>query len=259
MQLQLSIITVNLNNLEGLERTIQSVRDQKLKNFEFVVIDGVSKDGSVECIGDNRDIIHTAVIEKDKGIYDAMNKGIGLARGKYVIFLNSGDFFYNETVLQEVFEKEHDEDILYGHVLSAGNVRRVPERVTASFILRRSLNHQGSFIKRSLFDDLGLYETRFRYDADWAFFIRAILEKKCSTYYVDRVIAVFEGGGMSSKRDFSHYTEQAEVIQYAYPEMHEFYKDYMDLILIKKEWMNIQNSRLHKVAFFLQKVLAKFK
>jgi glycosyltransferase involved in cell wall biosynthesis len=259
MHPQLTIITVNLNNFHGLKRTIQSVRDQKLKNYEFIVVDGVSKDGSVECIEENRDIIHTAIVEKDKGIYDAMNKGIGLAKGKYVIFLNSGDFFYNDDVLQEVFENQRDEDIIYGHVLSAGNVRRVPEKVTASFILRRSLNHQGSFIKKTLFDDLGLYETRFRYDADWAFFIRAILGKKCSTYYVDRVIAVFEGGGMSSKRDFSNYKEQTEVIQYAYPEMHDFYKDYMDLVLIKKEWMNIQNSRLHKVAFFLQKLLAKFK
>ena len=101
--MKLSIITINLNNDTGLNKTIESVINQTLKNFEFIIIDGGSTDRSVELIKEYAGQINYYVSEPDKGIYNAMNKGIRQAQGEYCFFLNSGDYFVNESVLEKVF------------------------------------------------------------------------------------------------------------------------------------------------------------
>jgi len=111
MQPKLSIITVNLNNAEGLRKTIESVVTQTFTDFEYIIIDGGSTDGSVEIIKLYADKITYWVSEPDKGIYNGMNKGIMVAKGEYCQFLNSGDWLVNENVLKEVFA---DVDIVYG-------------------------------------------------------------------------------------------------------------------------------------------------
>ena len=108
-----SIITVNLNNVEGLKKTLQSVLEQTYKNIDWIIIDGGSSDGSCELIEHYSDSFSYWVSESDKGIYNAMNKGIRVAKGKYVQFLNSGDCFLDKNVLDDVFSEEHDADILF--------------------------------------------------------------------------------------------------------------------------------------------------
>src|SRR5262245_59310435 len=111
-----SVITINYNNADGLATTLKSVMDQSTDDFEYIVIDGGSTDGSVDCIKANADSIDYWVSEKDSGIYRAMNKGIEVAKGKYLLFLNSGDYFSHTDVIQELKAHNGDEDVLYWNV-----------------------------------------------------------------------------------------------------------------------------------------------
>ena len=112
---QVSIITVNYNDKEGLQRTINSVKPLKFRDFEHIIIDAASTDGSVELIKANQDRFSYWVSEKDEGIYDGMNKGIAQANGKYVLFLNSGDYLISKDALSYIFD-ELNQDFLYGHL-----------------------------------------------------------------------------------------------------------------------------------------------
>ena len=114
--MKLSIITVNLNNMEGLQKTCDSIISQTFKNFEWIVIDGGSADGSKELIEEYGSNISYWVSEPDKGIYNAMNKGIKVAKGEYLYFLNSGDYLFDSNALSDVFLDNPKEDIVYGFV-----------------------------------------------------------------------------------------------------------------------------------------------
>ena len=113
--MRLSVITINMNNRKGLERTIKSVVCQIFADFEYIVIDGASVDGSADVIREYADKIHYWISEPDTGIYNAMNKGILQAKGDYCLFLNSGDALYTTTVLEEVFNQNFSEDIIIGN------------------------------------------------------------------------------------------------------------------------------------------------
>ena len=159
---KLSIITINYNNAGGLEKTIQSVVSQTFTDYEYIVIDGSSNDGSVDCIKRYSDKISYSVSEKDKGIYNAQNKGIMAAKGMYCLFLNSGDYLFNEKVLEEVFSHKHNEDIIYGDMMiDDGSAELIygkhPSDITFEFLIYTTLWHPVSFIKRELFNRFGLY------------------------------------------------------------------------------------------------------
>ena len=115
--MQLSIITINYNNGDGLQRTIESVIKQNFKSYEYIVIDGGSTDKSIDVIKRNKNHINYWISEPDTGIYNAMNKGIRKATGEYLIMINSGDVLVNEDVLDTVFKKNNNSDIIYGDVL----------------------------------------------------------------------------------------------------------------------------------------------
>lgn len=159
---KLSIITVNLNNQEGLNKTIESVIVQDFSDFEFIIIDGGSIDGSREIIEHYSDKINFWTSEPDSGVYQAMNKGIANAKGKYLLFLNSGDFLADQFVLKKVFSIENTADILAGkcNITKNGKVVHItnpPEEITFGYLYNKGLNHQSTFIKKSLFDKYGLY------------------------------------------------------------------------------------------------------
>ena len=112
-----SIITINLNNSTGLEKTIQSVTTQLFSDFEFIIIDGGSTDNSIDVIKKYESEITSWVSEKDNGIYDAQNKGIAKANGTYCLFLNSGDYLFSKDALKKVFDSNLTEDIVYGNII----------------------------------------------------------------------------------------------------------------------------------------------
>ena len=160
----ISIITVNLNNLSGLIKTIKSVTDQRFKDLEFLIIDGGSIDGSIEVIQNLVQISPACkyLSEPDNGIYQAMNKGIGMSGGKYLLFLNSGDALANENVLENVFRDKHEAGFLLGRCNITVNDQLIhttslPARITFNHLYRNGIAHQATFIRRDLFLQFGLY------------------------------------------------------------------------------------------------------
>lgn len=152
-QRKFSIITINYNNKEGLRKTIESVVGQSFRDFEYIIIDGGSTDGSIEVIKEYAGKVDYWVSEPDKGIYHAMNKGVLQAHGEYLNFMNSGDEFYNNGVLQEV-APSLDSDIVVGKIVHGTEVWGFhKEDITLMDLIRGTVLHQASFFRKELFDE----------------------------------------------------------------------------------------------------------
>ena len=194
----LTLITINYNNAEGLSRTIDSIISQTIRDYEWIVIDGGSTDGSVELLEKNKDHFSYWVSEKDHGIYEAMNKGIRHASGEYIIFMNSGDVFSQTRVLQELTPLL-DRDIVAGSVLINGTKKRKssPNELTPWSIINYNIPHQAEFIRRSLFTTIGLYSEDLSILSDLEFNLRASL-LNCSYKSMKYDVAIIDQGGISS-------------------------------------------------------------
>ncbi len=200
---RISVITINFNNATGLEDTIKSVVDQKGLDFEFLVIDGGSADASREIIEKYKSNISYWISEKDNGIYHAQNKGILKAKGEYCLFLNSGDVFADATVLQKVNAELKDVDILYGDIITRDktgktNYLNSPEKIGVYEMMISTLWHPSAFIKKELFEKLGLYDEAFKVAGDYEFFVRSILKHNVVTRHIHLAIALFDLGGISN-------------------------------------------------------------
>lgn len=204
--IKVSIITVNFNNLKGLQKTMESVYSQKYSTMEYIIIDGGSTDGSKEFIQSHQDRLSYWCSEKDRGIYDGMNKGIAKAKGEYILFLNSGDYFCSQTVLNDIFkDKIFNDDLLIGRQLyidKSGRKGISPKLKVSDFsityFLSSTIPHQATFIKRNLFEKIGYYDTSYKVSADWVFWIKAIVENKCTVQIINKKISYMEEGGVSS-------------------------------------------------------------
>jgi glycosyltransferase involved in cell wall biosynthesis len=200
---KLSIITVNLNNSAGLQTTMDSVFSQTFTDFEYIIIDGGSTDASSEIIKKHRNKFTYWISEKDNGIFNAMNKGIVKASSEYLLFLNSGDYLYNEFVLAKIFDKELQTDIIYGNVLWNPSVPFhqgvFPDQLSFEYFSTYSLPHQASFIRKDLFKVVGLYEENHTIISDWLFFLLAIYKFNCSYQHVNETVSVCDTTGISLK------------------------------------------------------------
>ncbi|MEO8414419.1 MAG: glycosyltransferase family 2 protein [Ginsengibacter sp.] len=214
---ELSIITINFNNRDGLQETMQSVFGQSFTGYEYIIIDGGSTDGSKEIIQDNSGKLSHWVSEKDNGIYDAINKGIQKATGSYLMFLNSGDYFLTTEILQNSFaviEKENL-DVYYGDIEIEFADKQVCIQKHAPvldlyFLEKRTLNHQASFIKAALFEEFGLYNPKYRMAADYAFYLSAFLAGK-KFKYIDLVMIHYPWDGISSRNMDAYMRQMKEV------------------------------------------------
>lgn len=206
MSTKISIITVNYNDKAGLEKTIASVITQTWKGFEFIIIDGDSNDGSKEVIQAHSASFTHFVSEPDSGIYHAMNKGIELAKGEYLLFLNSGDILVDEHTLQKT-EKYLDgkNAIYYGDVIyqeiAKQKKRVMPDKLTFLFFLEHSLSHQATFIQRDLFKTIFLYNEAHKIVSDWEFFIYAICKENVSNQHIPLFITIYDTTGISSVKE----------------------------------------------------------
>ncbi len=201
--MKLSIITVNLNNKEGLQKTIDSIVPQTFKDFEWIVIDGGSTDGSKELIERFSDHMSFWVSEPDKGIYNAMNKGIKVAKGEYVNFMNSGDCFAKDTVLEEVFINPHSADVLYGYMTRDTidgeyvNLPLMKKKLSWMDFYHDGLPHQSSFIKRELFEKYGYYDESLKAVSDWVYFVKVFVYNHSTYEFIPLKISVYLSGGVS--------------------------------------------------------------
>lgn len=266
--MKLSIITINYNNAEGLRKTMESVLSQTYKDFEYVVVDGASTDSSVDIIRASalqaEGIEITWISEPDKGIYNAMNKGIRMSTGEYLLFLNSGDFLIGEEVLEKVFENEYTADILCTrcNVSDKGKVvwtSNPPENVTFGTLYMVGLAHQSTFIRKSLFEQYGYYDESFRYNADIEFWYRAIVDNGASTQKIDIITTDYNLDGVSEKKknDSVFMGEHKRILaKPIYQKILPDYKHYKSIIPIAQEyqWIN-KYSFLRRILRYIHKVV----
>ncbi len=216
-----SIITINYNNAIGLKKTIESVIRQNCKNIEFIVIDGNSNDGSKEVIIEHQSNINSWVSESDNGIYQAMNKGIEKANGDYLLFLNSGDFLYDQNVIQSVINKKITSDIAYGNmIIDYGNKQEtgiMPNTIKFEQMFFDTLWHPVSFIKKNLFQKYGKYDERFKIVGDYEWFFKVIVNHGIELIHLQETISVYNMEGISSSQE---NTEKIKLERQKVWEMH---------------------------------------
>ena len=250
MKPKISIITINYNNLEGLQKTIASVSSQTWQEFEHIIIDGGSTDGSVEYIESNALLFKYWVSDPDKGVYHAMNKGIAQANGEYLLFLNSGDHFFSPTVLEQNHQSIKDQAIIYFNLqVVEGNqvfIKEYPEVLSFSYFVKDTLPHPATFIAKNAFEKTNLYNEELRILSDWKFFIDAICKFNLTYKKINTTLSTFYIGGMSSNpanRAIKH-NEKQQVLEQDYP---AFVKDLDDVIVYKDLVTNFRKSRIIKI------------
>ena len=199
----LSIITINKNDREGLERSIASVLMQESSDYEYLIVDGASTDGSIDAIAASAEGIDWWVSEPDSGIYNAMNKGIRKARGDYCLFLNSGDCLIGKDAVARINEATASgADVLFSDAILSENGRdrlsRYPRNVTVGYFLINTLNHQNTVIKRALLNEQGLYREDFKIASDWFLFFKASAEKNISYEHLPFPLVRYGNDGISS-------------------------------------------------------------
>ena len=204
-----SIIVVTRNNAEGLQRTLQSIRSLRYADKETIVVDGASTDNTQELLSANSDIITTALSEKDTGIYNAMNKGVRLATGHYVVFMNAGDTFAHDDVLSIVSQSEGD--IMLGGATYGGQVRMPLDHMTLYDILSVGINHQAVYYRRELLQQYGFDES-YRIIADLKSVVEPLAKDHVAITSIPEILATCEGGGLSKLRWRDALTEKQRII-----------------------------------------------
>lgn len=225
----LSIITINRNNASGLEKTMKSVLVQTCTAFEYVVVDGASTDASVEVIKSFSDSFGDRlkwISEPDKGIYNAMNKGIRMATGDYVQILNSGDSLVSDMVVERMLralEMTAFPSILYGNMLKdmpGGRVLKdrsfAGNEITFLGFYNGTFNHSPVYVRKSLFDKYGLYDEDLRIVSDWKWYMHAIILGSEKPVYADIDVTLFDMNGISETnlelRDHEKRQEMSKLI-----------------------------------------------
>lgn len=223
--MKLSIITINYNNADGLRRTVDSVAAQTYRNIEHIIVDGASTDGSVNVIREYESANHSSAhpltviwsSEPDKGVYNAMNKGICKATGDYIQILNSGDILAAPDVTERMvaalttfniqYSTENGIPILYGNMLKSYDGKTIINRDTCGnglytpesflYFYNGTLNHDCAYIRRDLFDKYGLYNEDMKICSDWEWYIKAIALGGEKPIYTNIDVTVFDMNGIS--------------------------------------------------------------
>lgn len=245
--MKLSIITVNLNNRDGLQKTIDSVVSQTFRDFEWIVIDGGSTDGSKELIEQYSDHFSYWVSEPDKGIYNAMNKGVRHANGDYVLFLNSGDCILEPKTLENIFLQCFEADVVYGdYAVVSGNaapqIKRYEGQFSFATVLEYGICHQSTFICRSLLLE-DPYDESLIITSDWKFLIRKVMEGR-TFQHVGVIVAAFDDAGVSTNNRDLLINELKGVISEEVPEC--IREDYWRFMAFEKECNQWQIKSIRK-------------
>jgi len=272
-KMKLSIVTINYNNAEGLRRTLESVAAQTNRNFEHIIVDGGSADGSVDVIKEYESTIKQSVTidqstiqikwvsEKDKGIYNAMNKGIRMAKGEYLLFLNSGDALENAEVVENFYKADIKTDIATGIEKETNGHLIYPkkeEELSYSFFYDDTLMHQSTFIRRDAFERFGMYNEGNRIVSDWEWFFNAIMKQNASYEPLDFVVALFDGEGISNSKRVqqAHNEEREGVRQRIMPRVRRDYSELKRLERVEKEYEYLKNGKMGWIVRMLLKLKA---
>ena len=222
--MKLSIITINYNNLSGLRKTVESVFVQTCRDFEYIIIDGASTDGSKEYLDsikvnnvadkantDNKLQITNyklqIISEPDAGIYNAMNKGIRVSHGDYLLMLNSGDYLVDANVIARLLPELDGTDIIQGNTICTKNGKTFINRgygksdINYIDVQKGYFLHQASFCRRTLFEQYGYFDESYKIAGDTVFYIRCLGKGNATFKYVNQTIAYYEGGGVSDGKN----------------------------------------------------------
>ena len=269
--MRLSIVTINWNNATGLEKTMQSVATQSFKEFEYIIVDGASTDGSIEVVKlYESQFAHLKwVSESDSGIYNAMNKGIRMASGDYIQILNSGDCLAKEDVTERMLTALGETDapsILYGNMVKCfpDGYRMVDksfagQEITMLGMYTGTLNHDPAYIRRDLFDKYGYYDESLKIVSDWKWYLQAIILGGEKPKYVDMDVTLFDMTGISETSKELDQTERKQVLEQLFPEAvlkdYERYAFPIEQInrLQRHPWSYKMMSFLERCVFKLEK------
>lgn len=274
--MRLSIITITYNNLVGLRKTADSVQEQTVSDFEWIIIDGASTDGTKEYLAAMAAKLQFTncklqiISEPDSGIYNAMNKGIRLAQGEYIQILNAGDCLAATDVTERMLNALTEQtakagqpiDILYGNMLKVdGNGKLIGKSGYTEYSLRQfyssTLNHDCAYIRRALFDDdhYGLYDENLRIVSDWKWYLQAIGLGKVRPVYADIDVTIFDGRGISETNLPLRAQERRLVLEEVLPPAVLW--DY-DHHAFEMEQMNrLRRHHLYPLVYFMERVLFK--
>ncbi len=247
---KISIITINYNDAVGLEKTILSVLNQSVLPFEYIVIDGNSSDGSKAVIEKYQEKLTYSVSEDDFGIYYAMNKGIKVATGDYLLFMNSGDVLIEDKNILTICKEKLNEDIVAFDCFLEREGKIVGRRThikkpTLFYVYNNGFKHQSTFIKRNLFEKLGYYNELYKISGDYEFWIRCLLDPKTTTKSYDISIAIFGLNGISQSGNWSKEHRLIEK---------ELLSNIIDDFKLINKLLPYQNSRLLKFVIKIQRM-----
>ena len=274
--MKISIVTINYNNVEGLRKTLDSVAAQTYRDIEHIIVDAASFDGSVEVIKEYADTSKHTVIwssEQDKGIYDGMDKGIKKATGDYVQILNSGDILATPDVTERMVAALSDEiGILYGSMIrDFGNGKLskdvcLGERVgkiaqatevewTMDDFIKGTVNHDPTYIHRSLYEKYGLYDENLKICSDWKWFVKAVVFGGEKLYYVPIDVTIFDTTGISETnlelREKERHAELEKMLPAA------ILKDYDRYHFPISQYKRLKKYHLWPIVYFMERVLFK--
>lgn len=265
--MKLTVITVCFNDLEGLKKTIPSVISQTFQDFEYIVIDGGSTDGSQKYIK-SWSRINQWVSEKDSGIYNAMNKGVKMAHGEYCIFMNAGDHFFSVCSLQQIVPQLKGKDYYCGRAITMEENKAKlfipPTEMTLYYQINDTLCHQSVFTKTDLLRNRP-YSEELKIVSDWKQFFESWYLKKCSYESIQDIVSVFYLDGISSVRIDQLIAERQQTInqllgnkkiaeskeQKAKRRKDKFMKDILSAMTqqpLARDWSIIRNG----IKFFLK-------
>ena len=236
----ISIITVVLNGEKQLDRTIQSIINQTYNNIEYIIIDGRSTDRTFDIINNYKDIIDYWVSEEDEGLYDAMNKGIDIATGEWINFMNAGDEFYNYSVLKNLFNNidYKETEIIYGNhqiIYPSGHNRFVKAGTTKNIWKGEQFSHQSSFVKKSYLK-INKFNHQNKIASDFELYYKAF--KDCRKFqFIDLTIAKFEAGGVSDVKRINSILERWGIVENTFKN-HIYY-----FLLVLREILKIIGKR----------------
>lgn len=242
--MKLSIITINYNNCAGLQKTIDSVVNQTWRDFEWIIIDGGSTDGSKELIEKYQEYFAYWCSEPDKGVYNAMNKGIVKAKGEYLNFMNSGDFFYEHDTLEKVFSVERKADVLYGDWMQVyndhTNLMHFPEPVEIYTFYQRNICQQAMFVRATIMKEKGFDES-FKIIADYCRWVE-LVQQGVVFEFVHLIICLYDMNGISSVRSSEDSIEKERMLRNKIPKAVSISLDRLDQY--ERDWTVIYLKRL---------------
>jgi glycosyltransferase involved in cell wall biosynthesis len=222
--LKVSIITVSYNSAETIRDTIESVLEQSYKDIEYIIVDGNSKDETMDIVSSYGDKVTKVLSEPDKGIYDAMNKGVALATGDIIGILNSDDFYETNNVIEDIvehFKANVEAEIVFGDIvfIEPSNINKVVRYYSSKKFKAAKLRfgwmppHPATFIKKSVYDQYGLYKLGYKISADYEMFVRLLMVAKVKFARIDKVIVRMRNGGASTDGIKSSLTLNQEIVR----------------------------------------------